>query len=156
MNIPTMSQRDSRWASEKLGNSKTLTIGTDGCALVCLTMLLNYVGYAETPPTVNANLKKTKAFQGALIYWPNVQKAYPKIKFVWRGGKYENARVASQIYLKNMPVLVQVDFDGTDKKDFRHWVLFKGFMKANDPWTGKEISTNFYKPLLGYSLFSRV
>ena len=51
-----LSQRDPRWASEKLGFDTTVTIGTDGCTLTCLTMLVNGYGFSETPSTMNRKL----------------------------------------------------------------------------------------------------
>ena len=36
-----LSQRDPRWKDEELGFDDTATIGTDGCSLTCLAMLVN-------------------------------------------------------------------------------------------------------------------
>jgi len=52
-----ISQRDPRWVNEKLGFDSTVTIGTDGCTLTCLTMLVNGYGFSETPSTMNRKLK---------------------------------------------------------------------------------------------------
>ena len=46
-----ISQRDPGWINEKLGFDTTVTIGTDGCTLACLTMLVNGYGFSETPST---------------------------------------------------------------------------------------------------------
>lgn len=152
MNITPLSQRDPKWGNKYLGFSK-LKISGFGCTLTALTMLLNYLGYSETPLTVNENLKKVNAFQGALILWANVSRAYPKVKWIKRGYNYNNFEVALYVYVKRIPVLVEVN--GAKIGASTHWVLFIGNGKANDPWTGKEISTNYY-PLTGYSLFEKV
>ena len=40
-----LSQRNPQWANEHLGFDTTVTIGTDGCALTSLTMLVNGFGF---------------------------------------------------------------------------------------------------------------
>lgn len=79
-----ISQRDPCWASEKLGFDNTVTIGTDGCTLTCLTMLVNGYGFSETPSTLNKKLKDMGSgvgFLGSLIVWPGLTQAFPKIVF---------------------------------------------------------------------------
>lgn len=161
MVVKPLSQRDPRWANKKLGFSN-YTIGSHGCTITSLTMLLNYLGYAETPDTVNNTLKTLGnydrlknpkgAFQNALLVWANIQRVYPKLKFVWRGLNYDNVKVAWYVYVKSLPVMVEVNAAKIGAP--RHWVLFKGGRIANDPWTGKEIATNYY-PLTGYGLYDR-
>lgn len=161
MNITPLSQRNSQWSRKILGFSNK-TIGTQGCTLTCLTMLLNHYGYSETPDTVNANLKSLGeyskknpygAFQGALLVWQNVFRKYPRVKFIKRVRNYSNAEVSFQVYVKNNPVLVEV-YAGKIGAPI-HWVLFIGNRKCNDPWFGKELSTGYYTPQTGYSLYER-
>jgi len=80
----TISQRDPRWANELLGFDNTVTIGTDGCTLTCLTMLVNGYGFSETPSTLNRKLKDMGSgvgFLGSLIVWPGLTQAFPKIVY---------------------------------------------------------------------------
>ena len=70
-------QNDEKWKSTKLGNSNE-TIGGWGCLLTSVTMMLNGIGYSETPETVNEKMKKAGGFQGAFFIpsvlpyvWPN-------------------------------------------------------------------------------------
>ena len=49
-------QNDEKWKSTKLGNSSE-TIGGWGCLLTSVTMMLNGIGYNETPETVNEKMK---------------------------------------------------------------------------------------------------
>lgn len=58
MYIAIYSQRDQRWASTKLGNSATVTIGTDGCLLSDFAMLADV-----TPAVMNEARKATGGFQ---------------------------------------------------------------------------------------------
>jgi hypothetical protein len=158
-----LSQRDPRWAKKTLGFTRT-TIGNFGCTLVALTSWLNRTfGLSMTPDQVNQRLKDNKAYsdgvtigKGNLIVWARVPGAFPDVmtrfKFVERGYNYSNVKVAWQIYVKNNPVLVEVN--GAKIGAPRHWVLFIGGQKAMDPWTGKIISTSYY-PATGYAIFSK-
>ncbi len=79
-----ISQRDPLWINEKLGFDDTVTIGTDGSTLVCLTMLVNGYGLSETPSSMNRKLKDMGSgigFLGSLIVWPGLTRAFPKIIF---------------------------------------------------------------------------
>ena len=71
-------QNDEAWKNTPLGNSKE-TIGSWGCLLTSVTMMLNGIGYNETPVTANEKFRKALAdFNGALFMpsflpyiWPN-------------------------------------------------------------------------------------
>jgi len=70
-------QNDPKWKATKLGNSNE-TIGGWGCLMTSTTMLLNGIGYSETPDTVNEKMKAKGGFQGAFFIpsilpyiWPN-------------------------------------------------------------------------------------
>jgi hypothetical protein len=79
-----LSQRDSKWINEKLGFDDTVTIGTDGSTLVCLTTLVNGYGFNETPSSMNRKLKDMGSgigFLGSLIVWPGLTRAFPQIVF---------------------------------------------------------------------------
>lgn len=152
MTITPLSQRNPAWGSKTLGFS-TLKIKDYGCTLVSLCMLLNYIDNANyTPDQVNERLKKVKAFSGALLYWSRVPLAYPSLKWVKRAYNYNNVEVGWYVYGKKLPVMVEVNASSIGAP--RHWILFKGDRKANDPWTGTEIATSKY-PLTGYSLYQR-
>ncbi|NWF64074.1 MAG: C39 family peptidase [Chloroflexi bacterium] len=71
-------QNDDALKNTPLGQSSQ-TIGSWGCLLTSVTMMLNGIGYNETPVTVNDKMKKAGGFQGALFIpsmlpyvWPNV------------------------------------------------------------------------------------
>lgn len=59
-------QNDEKWKNVKLGNSNE-TIGSWGCLLTSATMMLNGMGFNETPETVNEKMKARGGFQGALF-----------------------------------------------------------------------------------------
>lgn len=152
MTITPLSQRDKRWKDTKLGFS-TYTIGTHGCTVTSLTMLLNYIDNANyTPDQVNERLKKVRAYVGGLLYWSRVPLAYPSLKWIKRAYNYNNVEVAWYVYGKKLPVMVEVNAWSIGAP--RHWVLFIGNRQMCDPWVGKIEPTTKY-PLTGYSLYQR-
>lgn len=71
-------QNDDQWKDVPLGSSGESTIGKWGCLLTSATMMLNGIGYDETPVTVNDKMKARGGFQGSLFIpsvlpyiWPN-------------------------------------------------------------------------------------
>lgn len=128
-----LSQRDPRWRNIPLGFSSTTTIGSHGCTITCIAMILG-----TTPDVVNERLKAVNGYANTnLVIWAKLEEAFPgiKIKRVW---SYDNEDVK-----KNVPnVLVEVD--GQPIGGHRHWVVFVGNQKMIDPWDGKEKSTASY------------
>lgn len=125
-------QNDEKWKNVKLGNS-TETIGGWGCLLTSVTMMLNGIGYNETPETVNEKMKKAGGFQGAL-FMPSV------LPYVWPNSLYRDmqpcessvppiAQIDAAV-AAGKPVILQVDWNkqaGTQT----HFVLVKE-KKGND------------------------
>ena len=72
-------QNDERWKEARLGDSDE-TIGGWGCLLTSVTMMLNGLGYDETPLTVNDKMKAVGGFQGAF------RQAFKPIMFWSRKG----------------------------------------------------------------------
>lgn len=150
---PTIySQRDRRWANDKMGASG-LTIHNFGCTITSLAMLLTSLGYDETPKTVNRKLSAHGGYykKTALLLWAVVPKIWSRLRFVKRAYNYNNLEVAWYIYGKRIPVMVEVN--GAKIGAARHWVLFTGNRQMIDPWFGRISATNFY-PTTGYALYS--
>ena len=79
-----LSQQDPQWKSQQLGFDNTITIGTDGCALTCLTMLVNGYGFSETPASLDkklADMGPGVGFLGGLIVWGALTQAFPRIAY---------------------------------------------------------------------------
>jgi len=157
MNYTELSQRDPLWMNKRLGNatSNAYTIGAFGCTITTLTNMLNRrFGYTLRVDEVNERLKKVGAFapnevgQKVLLIWALVPKAFSELKFEKRVRNYNNAEVSWWVYVKKLPVMVEVQFGAQ-----RHWVLFIGGRQMVDPWTGTVRSTSTY-PTTGYTLFS--
>jgi len=106
-------QDDERWKDVKLGNSNE-TIGSWGGLLVSATMMLNGIGYNETPETVNEKMKKAGGFQGA-FFIPSV------LPYVWTNCAYRDmqpcenypapiAKIDAAV-ATGKPVILQVDWN---------------------------------------------
>ncbi len=65
------SQRDERWKKNRLGQARKSTIGSSGCVLSCLSMLLNAeaTNPRMTPDELNDWLRKNGGFSGAKMRW---------------------------------------------------------------------------------------
>jgi hypothetical protein len=125
-------QNDEKWKNVKLGNSNE-TLGSWGCLLTSVTMLLNGIGYNETPETVNEKMKKIGGFQGALFI-PSM------LSYVWANCAYRDmqgcessvppiAQIDAAV-AAGKPVILQVDW--SKQKDTQtHFVLVKE-KKGND------------------------
>ncbi|HSM71738.1 MAG TPA: C39 family peptidase [Anaerolineales bacterium] len=106
-------QNDEKWKNTKLGNSSE-TIGGWGCLLTSATMMLNGIGYNETPETVNEKMKKAGGFQGA-FFIPSV------LPFIWPNCAYRDmqpcenspapvAQIDAAV-AQGKPVILQVDWN---------------------------------------------
>ena len=106
-------QNDEMWKKTPLGNSGE-TIGGWGCLLTSVTMMLNGIGYNETPLTVNEKMKKAGGFQGA-FFIPSV------LPYIWPNCSYRDMQPCetspapiAQIdaaLAAGKPVILQVDWN---------------------------------------------
>ncbi len=125
-------QNDEKWKNVKLGNSNE-TIGGWGCLLTSVTMMLNGIGYNETPETVNEKMKKAGGFQGA-FFIPSV------LPYVWPNCAYRDMQPCEKspapiaeidaALEAGKPVILQVDWNKQAGIQ-THFVLVKE-KKGND------------------------
>jgi hypothetical protein len=138
-----LSQRDPRWKDEQLGFDNTITIGTDGCALTSLTMLVNGYGFNETPSTVNQKLKAMGAgggFIGGLVIWGSLTRSFPKIIYQniiqWNNPPADLNSIDTSI-AAGQPVVVELDRSPAPGLQ-NHWVVLYGKQGNDylmlDPW----------------------
>ena len=120
-------QNDERWKDLILGNSRE-TIGAWGGLLTSVTMMLNAIGYDETPATVNEKLIKEGGFQKALLIpsyvayrWPNC--AYRGLTRCGKRSPVPIAEIDAAVAAGN-PVILQVD--SSERTGIQtHFVLIK-------------------------------
>jgi len=125
-------QNDEKWKNTKLGNSSE-TIGGWGCLLTSVTMMLNGIGYNETPESVNEKMKSAGGFQGA-FFIPSV------LPFVWPNCAYRDMQPCESFpapiaqidaaVAQGKPVILQVDWNKQAGIQ-THFVLVKE-KKGND------------------------
>ncbi len=119
-------QNDDAWKNKKLGNSNE-TIGGWGCLLTSVTMMLNGIGYKETPVTVNDKMKEKGGFQGAFFIPSVLPYAFPNIIYKdmepCETHPAPIARIDAAV-AAGKPVIVQVDWN--KKAGIQtHFVLIK-------------------------------
>lgn len=155
LNVPILSQRDPRWASQRLGTVDGTTIGGYGCIITCMTMLANYYGHNLTPANMDDWLTDNQGYvQGNLYRNDAFHREFSDCFF-------DNIVFCTAVpapidqikaYLsKGMPVVVMVDFDHDLNDGIQtHFVLVigeeNGDLIINDPWYGDQI---FFKARYG-------
>lgn len=142
-----LSQRDPRWAKEKIGKTQVL-VGDKGCTLTCVAMSSSWFGDFRDPKDVAKNLKYTK---DALLIWSSIGELFSKFEFEWRFYFYDVVRIDEALKNPNKTVLLQVD-------NHKHWVhairripMTKTFLVA-DPWDGKR---KLYSGVVGGTILVR-
>jgi hypothetical protein len=125
-------QNDEAWKNTPLGHSKE-TIGGWGCLLTSVTMMLNGIGYNETPVTVNEKMKSAGGFQGA-FFIPSV------LPYIWPNCAYQDMQpcetspapiaLIDAAVAAGKPVILQVDWNKQAGIQ-THFVLVKE-RKGND------------------------
>lgn len=139
-----ISQQDPAWKNKKLGFS-SYTIGTDGCTLTCLTMLLNGFGHTESPATMNDKLKSLgngNGFVGGLIAWGGLPVLFPEFSLRKITVCRENTQKAPLDEIDaalelGQAVIVEVD-QSLAAGIQNHWVVLHkkegNDYLMNDPW----------------------
>jgi len=119
-------QNDERWKETRLGESDE-TIGSWGCMLTSVTMLLNGLGYDETPLTVNNKMKANGGFQGAIFIPSVIPYVFPNVRYSKMQSCKNSPAPVPQIdaaVAAGKPVLLQVDW--TRQAGIQtHYVLVK-------------------------------
>ena len=147
-NVVNYSQRDGRWAWEKLGFSTRYTIGSDGCLVSSLAMLYTSWGYGYNPSTLNAELKRRNAFSGALIKWAQLPGYQGMLNY--SNSSADLGRIRT---LLDQGYRLTVETRMGSKRNIQHWVAVYG-IGANgdllivDPWYGDRLwfSSRFGNP----------
>jgi hypothetical protein len=144
LSIIPLSQRDIKWSGNKLGKSTVLTIGSDGCLLVCHSMLFTYYGHEATPDVLNEIYKSKGVFDGTMINFYAAGNIHDDINAV----EYYNCidvpcdlTKIDKCLINKQPVIAWVDNVNNDNKP-DHFVLIigksdDGHYFTNDPWTGE-------------------
>ena len=137
-----MSQQNGAWAGARLGTSPTDTIGSAGCAITAVTMMLRHYGINTDPGSFNAWLTANRgyAFDDWLI-WDAVTR-YSGGRVAFSGWFGPDPNVISPELDAGRVVLAEVQLGGN-----QHFVLLTGYtlsggLVINDPWFGDVVSFN--------------
>ncbi len=154
-----LSQRDPRWKGARLGFSR-LTIGSDGCTLTCMTMIVNGLGFSETPATLNDKLRAlgpSRGYIGPRMIWAGLGRVFQQIKLTHYALRHAGAmdlRVIDDALAHNKPVLVEVDMSPAPGFQ-NHWVLLVGKQGddyiIHDPWTVPAVESESLRKRYSYS-----
>lgn len=157
--VMPISQRDSRWAAETLGfSTHGQTLGSHGCAITALCMLINYVLPREgmNPSTLNTLYKNSGGFvwdsahtDQNLVDWTTLSKLYVPFKLL---GKVDCPTTPAPMeaiddLLRNLPVIVYVDAEPKAGLQQHFVVLTKKRTTTYDianPWTGTMQTLDVY------------
>jgi hypothetical protein len=143
--IVNHSQRDERWADDRLGTS-ALILGKAGCVVTAFASLASPYDPDLTPGEVNRQMTASGGFvDGALFVWAKGAELVDELEFVqyhtWRDpGQVADMGTVRRV-LANGPAIMQVDFYPGDPLD-SHFVLGLQIVDDGsdilvmDPWTG--------------------
>ena len=139
MSIAVMSQQDGAWAGAPLGNSPTDTIGSAGCAITAVTMMLRYYGLNTDPGAFNTWV----TVNGGYVYddqiiWDAVN-FYTNGRVTFSGWIGPDLAVIQAELDAGRPVVAEVQLGGN-----QHFVLLTGYtteggITINDPWFGDSV-----------------
>ena len=132
--IATMGQQDAAWAGAPLGSSPTETIGSAGCAITAVTMMLRYYGMDTDPGAFNAWLTANGgyAYDDQLI-WDAVTR-YSGGRVAFSGWIGPDLGIIEGELDAGRPVVAEVHLVGN-----QHFILLTGYsaeggLELNDPW----------------------
>lgn len=134
MTIAVMGQQDGAWAGAPLGSSATDTIGSAGCAITAVTMMLRYYGINTDPGAFNAWVTANGgyAYDDQLI-WDAVN-FYTNGRVTFSGWLGPDLGAIQAELDAGRPVVAEVRLGGN-----QHFILLTGYTTAggiemNDPW----------------------
>jgi len=137
--IPPMSQGDPAWAGAPLGASGTDTIGSEGCAITAVTMMLRHYGIETDPASFNAWLGATGGYVWwDLLVWDAIT-TYTGGRVSFSGWFGPDLGLIQRELDSGRPVVAEVQLGGN-----QHFVLMTGYTSAggfliNDPWFGDSV-----------------
>lgn len=160
--IAFFSQRDPRWANDKLGTCDT-TIGKQGCAISCVAMAGARSVYNFNPASLNTYLKNNKGYSsGCLINWGVAANIDGSNGFTWLGtGTVSSAAnlksyidgnkfviAKSKRFSSHFGIIYKYEGYGTKLSDFVYldpWDTTATFRRVNDGWITAYSETRIYK-----------
>lgn len=152
ISVAAQSQQNPLWAWQPLGFGKA-SIGSQGCAITSLSMLLNATLEAnrDSPTTINTSLRKHRAFAGPwgnYLVWQAIPSIWPHLSYTGRIDCPDRPVTLPELAeidrrLEDAtPVIVYVDASPQSGLQ-QHFVLIvgkddDGEYIINNPWNGNQ------------------
>jgi len=145
--VAHFSQRDPRWAAQRLGNAGTSTIGSHGCAITALASVLSQYYPTITPAEVNTYLQANGGYSGNELLWAALPGLYQQLNSVERYD-WDRRLTAAEVAMVNQRLqqvcIGEVDFYPKTATQEMHFVVLLGRTTTNgiadyvilDPWDG--------------------
>lgn len=137
LSVPFYSQKDSQWASQKLGTSN-LTMGGYSCAVTSMAMALKFRGADVDPGKLNQWLTANGGYSGGnLVDWAKAAKygGTQWLRFENTGSLGSLSEINSQIANRKLIIAMSNRFPGST-----HFVVIRGATPDGtagyywDPW----------------------
>lgn len=124
MQIDHIRQCEQTYSGDQLGNCTDETICSAGCAMTCMTMILNTNGVDVDSGQLNTWLVDNNGYtsDGCLIYW-DVARGYPGSTVTFAGSADYSLNIIRQNIDAGNPVIAYVDNGG-------HFVVISGYNNA--------------------------
>lgn len=145
LQIAPVSQRDQRWASQRLGTANGITIGSHGCTITDMAMLATYYGHSITPAQLDDFLTNNNLYYDSdLFVNASITRLFPDIKFdkvVFCESTPAPIAEIKKYLDQGKPCVAALINQGV-----RHYILITGYegdrMFCNDPWQGDQVAIN--------------
>ncbi len=150
-------QNDPKWKDKPLGKSSE-TIGSWGCLLTSVTMMLNGMGYNETPDSVNDKMKAAGGFQEAFFIPSVIPYVFPNVSYKGTQPCESSPAPVSTIdaaVAAGKPVILEVDWSKqaglqthfvlVKEKQGDDYVLYDPYMYPGDSPDKDVLLTKRYK-----------
>jgi len=133
LSIPVMGQQQAAWASMNLGTSPA-SIGSDGCAITAVAMMLRYYGIDTDPGALNTWLTANGGYANDdMLIWDAITR-YTGGRVTFSGWLGPDLGTILAELDAGRPVVAEVSIGGN-----QHFVLLTGYttdggIQMNDPW----------------------
>ena len=133
LGVPLLGQQDPAWSGYRLGTSPTETVGSSGCAITSVVMMLNYYGISTDPGLINGWLTNNGGyFFDDKILWASID-TYSNGRVVFTGWLGPDLNLITSEIDAGRPVIAEVSLNGN-----QHFVILTGYDSngyiINDPW----------------------
>lgn len=132
LSIPFFSQRNSRWASNKLGTSPTDTIGNAGCAVSSVAMALRFRGADVDPAKLNRWLTDNGGYVDQDVIRWDVAAGY---KSVCGWMSYEGGGSLSSVSQLKAQIDGRRLVIAKSSRTGQHWVIIRGYSGYGTRWS---------------------